>query len=48
VDVVSLSAGEPDFPTPPHIIDAAVEAMRQGHTRYTAGAGILSLREAVV
>lgn len=48
VDVVSLSAGEPDFPTPPHIIDAAVEAMRQGHTRYTAGAGILSLREAVM
>ncbi|MDP6957353.1 MAG: pyridoxal phosphate-dependent aminotransferase [Planctomycetota bacterium] len=47
VDVVSLSAGEPDFSTPPHIIQAAVEAMNQGHTRYTAGAGILSLREAV-
>lgn len=47
VDVVSLSAGEPDFSTPAHIIQAAVEAMNQGHTRYTAGAGIMSLRQVV-
>lgn len=47
VDVVSLAAGEPDFSTPPHIIQAAVEAMNQGFTRYTAGAGILPLRESV-
>jgi|MDTC01.2.fsa_nt_gb aspartate aminotransferase len=47
VDVVSLSAGEPDFSTPSHIIQAAVEAMNLGYTRYTAGAGIISLREVV-
>ncbi len=47
-DVVSLAAGEPDFPTPPHVIEAAVDAMNRGYTRYTAGMGILPLREAVM
>lgn len=45
--VISLSAGEPDFDTPPHICDAAVSAIRAGHTRYTQIAGMRPLREAV-
>ncbi|MDR1084993.1 MAG: pyridoxal phosphate-dependent aminotransferase [Deltaproteobacteria bacterium] len=47
LDVVNLSIGEPDFPTPAHICRAAVEAIRAGFTRYTASEGILELREAV-
>ena len=42
--VLSLSAGEPDFNTPVHICDAAVDAIRAGHTRYTQVAGMRSLR----
>lgn len=45
--VISLSAGEPDFDTPVHVCDAAVDAIRQGHTRYTQVAGLRALREAV-
>ena len=45
--VISLSAGEPDFDTPEHIREAAVDAIRAGHTRYTPVAGLRSLREAV-
>ncbi|MFY0523132.1 pyridoxal phosphate-dependent aminotransferase [Archangium gephyra] len=47
VDVVSLAAGEPDFDTPEHIKQAAVEALRQGFTKYTPTAGIPELREAI-
>jgi len=46
-DVIGLGAGEPDFDTPAHICDAAKAAMDAGHTRYTAVAGILPLREAI-
>ncbi len=35
IDVLGFGAGEPDFPTPPHIVDAAVAALRAGDTRYT-------------
>ncbi len=45
--VYDFSLGEPDFTTPQHICDAAVEAMRAGHTHYTAAPGILELRTAV-
>jgi aspartate aminotransferase len=45
--VVSLAAGEPDFDTPEHIKQAAVEALRQGFTKYTPTSGILELREAI-
>lgn len=45
--VISLSAGEPDFDTPAHICDAAIDAIRAGHTRYTQVAGMRPLREAV-
>ena len=46
-DIVSLGAGEPDFPTPQPICDAARRAIDQGKTRYTAPTGILELREKV-
>lgn len=42
-----LEIGEPCFPTPPHIVEAAAQAAREGHTRYTAGPGIAPLREAI-
>ncbi|WNG58308.1 pyridoxal phosphate-dependent aminotransferase [Archangium gephyra] len=47
VDVVGLVAGEPDFDTPEHIKQAAIEALRQGFTKYTPTAGIPELREAI-
>lgn len=47
IDVCSFSAGEPDFPTPQHICDAAKKALDDGKTRYGAAAGELSLREAI-
>lgn len=46
-DVLSLAAGEPSFRTPPHIVDAALDAARAGHTRYTPSAGIAPLRAAI-
>jgi aspartate/methionine/tyrosine aminotransferase len=46
-DVVNLGIGQPDFPTPPHIVDAAVKALRDGQHGYTPANGILPLREAV-
>lgn len=46
-DVVGLGAGEPDFNTPQHIIDAAVKAMEEGLTKYTAAAGIVELKQAI-
>ncbi|MBM61603.1 MAG: L-aspartate aminotransferase [Acidobacteria bacterium] len=47
VDIIDLGAGEPDFDTPDHIARAAVTAIREGNTKYTPGAGIGRLREAV-
>ncbi len=47
VDVLSLSAGEPDFDTPEHIKQAAIDALRKGFTKYTSSSGILPLRQAV-
>ena len=46
-DVVSFTVGEPDFNTPAHVVDAAVEALRTGKHHYTPNAGILPLREAI-
>jgi aspartate aminotransferase len=45
-DTLNLSFGEPDFDTPPHIVEAAAAAARAGRTRYTASRGITELREA--
>ncbi len=44
---VSLCIGEPDFTTPAHINQAAVEALKQGHTFYTPNAGLLELRQEI-
>ncbi len=46
-DIVNLGIGQPDFPTPPHVVEAAVKALRDGHHGYTPANGILPLREAV-
>ncbi|HET6510561.1 MAG TPA: pyridoxal phosphate-dependent aminotransferase [Candidatus Kapabacteria bacterium] len=45
--IVSLSTGEPDFPTPQHIKDAAVEALAKNQTKYTPAEGMKKLREIV-
>ena len=47
IDVCSFSAGEPDFPTPRHICEAAKTALDEGKTRYGAAAGELKLRQAI-
>ena len=46
-DIISLGIGQPDFPTPPHIVEAAVKALKDGHHGYTPANGIVPLREAV-
>ncbi|WP_373002569.1 pyridoxal phosphate-dependent aminotransferase [Sulfurimonas sp.] len=46
-DILSFSAGEPDFNTPQVIKDAAIEAVNEGFTKYTAVDGIIELREAI-
>ncbi len=45
--VVSFAAGEPDFDTPPDICEAGIQAIRAGHTRYTAVGGVPELRTAI-
>ncbi len=47
VDIVDFGPGEPDFATPEHIKRAAIRAIEQNFTKYTATAGILPLREAI-
>jgi aspartate/methionine/tyrosine aminotransferase len=45
--IINLGIGQPDFLTPPHIVEAAVKALRDGHHGYTPANGTLALREAV-
>ena len=47
IDVIDLSLGEPDFDTPQHIKDAAIQAIRDNWSHYTQVPGFLDLREAV-
>jgi len=47
-DIISLGAGEPDFDTPSHIAQAAIDAIRGGFTRYTAVDGINELKDAII
>ena len=47
MDVISLSVGEPDFDTPDHIKEAAIDAIRRGETKYPPVSGIVPLREAI-
>jgi aspartate aminotransferase len=48
VDVVDLSVGEPDFPTPENVVEAGKQAMDDGHTGYAPSNGIPPLKEAIV
>src|SRR5437867_12151682 len=45
--VVHLEIGEPDMPTPPHVMEAGVRALRDGLTRYALAAGVPELRDAI-
>ncbi len=47
-DIIGLGAGEPDFDTPQHIKDAAINAINRGFTKYTAVGGIPSLKNAII
>jgi aspartate/methionine/tyrosine aminotransferase len=47
-DAIRLEVGQPDFDTPEHIVEATAKAVRDGLTKYTATAGMLSLRELLV
>ena len=46
-DIINLGIGQPDFPTPPHIVEAGIRALRDGHHGYTPANGLPVLREAV-
>jgi aspartate aminotransferase len=48
IDVIGLSAGEPDFDTPDFVKDAAIQAIRDGMTKYTAVDGIATLKQAII
>ncbi len=48
IDVIGFGSGEPDFDTPDHIKEAAIQAIREGFTKYTASGGIDELKDAVV
>jgi len=45
--IINLGIGQPDFPTPKHIVDAAIKALKDGHHGYTPATGIPELRDAV-
>jgi aspartate aminotransferase len=45
--VLHLEIGEPDFPTPPHIVDAAIRALHDGYTHYVPAPGLIQTRQAV-
>jgi aspartate aminotransferase/aminotransferase len=47
-DAIRLEVGQPNFATPKHIVEATIQALRDGHTKYTATAGNMSLRELLV
>jgi len=47
-DAIRLEVGQPDFDTPSHIVEATVKALREGVTKYTATAGMISLRQLLV
>jgi aspartate aminotransferase len=46
IDVIGFGAGEPDFPTPKHIVQAAIDALNAGFTKYTPSSGMPELRQA--
>jgi aspartate/methionine/tyrosine aminotransferase len=48
VGCIHLEVGEPSFPTPSHVVEAAVQALREGATKYAPNAGLAVLRESIV
>ncbi|MBU3092240.1 pyridoxal phosphate-dependent aminotransferase [Clostridium sp. CM028] len=48
IDVIGFGAGEPDFDTPKNIQEAAIKAIKEGRTRYTAASGIIELKQAII
>ncbi|MFB5281947.1 MULTISPECIES: pyridoxal phosphate-dependent aminotransferase [Peribacillus] len=48
LDIIGLGAGEPDYNTPAHIIEAAVQSMNEGQTKYTPSAGLPKLKEVII
>jgi len=46
-EVISLGIGEPDFTTPPHILEAGIRSLQRGETHYTSNSGTIELREAI-
>ena len=46
-DIINLGIGQPDMPTPAHVVEAGIKALRDGHHGYTPATGILPLREAI-
>jgi len=48
IDVIGFGAGEPDFNTPKNIQDAAIKAIQEGKTKYTATSGIIELKQAII
>jgi len=48
IDVIGFGAGEPDFNTPKNIREAAIKAIKDGMTRYTAASGIVELKQAII
>src|SRR2546428_13384776 len=46
-DIIHLEIGEPDFDTPPSVVQAGLSALQRGETHYTPSAGIVELREAI-
>ncbi|MED0664935.1 pyridoxal phosphate-dependent aminotransferase [Bacillus badius] len=48
IDVIGLGAGEPDFNTPDHIIEAAYESLKKGQTKYTPSGGLPELKDAII
>jgi len=48
IDVIGFGAGEPDFNTPKNIQDAAIKAIQEGKTRYTATSGIIELKQSII
>ena len=47
-DIISLSAGEPDFDTPEHIKEAAINSINSGNTKYTPVDGMVDLKESII
>ncbi len=48
IDIIGLGAGEPDYNTPDHILQAAIESMKEGKTKYTPAGGLIELKDAVI